>query len=138
MRVGLADLKRITPQVVAIQLDQVEGVQKHAAVSAVVPDEVERGNAIVVAGDSFTIDDAGAGAQPGERLHDQRELALEVVAGTAIEPHLPVVLAGNDAEAIMLDFVQPLAAGGQCRGFCRKARRDKSGREGTLQHNAHS
>jgi hypothetical protein len=38
------------------------------------------------------------------------------------------------AEAIVLDLVQPLAAGGQCCGFCRKARRDEPGREGTLQH----
>jgi hypothetical protein len=34
----LADLKRIAPQVVAIQLDQVESVQKDAVVSAVVPE----------------------------------------------------------------------------------------------------
>jgi hypothetical protein len=42
---GLADFKRIAPQVVAIQLDQVESVQKHAVVSAVVTNEIERGNA---------------------------------------------------------------------------------------------
>jgi phosphoribosylaminoimidazole carboxylase (NCAIR synthetase) len=57
-----ADLKRITPQVVAVQLDQVESVQKLAAVSAVVTNEIERGNAVVIAGDSFAIDDAGARA----------------------------------------------------------------------------
>jgi hypothetical protein len=42
----LADLKRITPQVVTIQLDQVEGVEEDAVVSAVVPDETERGAAV--------------------------------------------------------------------------------------------
>jgi hypothetical protein len=57
---GLADLKRVTPQIVAVQLDQVEGVQEHAVISAVVPDEIERGNAVVIARDSFAIDDAGA------------------------------------------------------------------------------
>ena len=36
--------------------------------------------------------------------------AGEVVARTAVEPHLRAVLARNDAEAVMLDFVQPLAA----------------------------
>jgi hypothetical protein len=41
--------------------------------SAVVPDEVERGHAVVIAGDSFAIDDAGAGAQAGERVNDQRK-----------------------------------------------------------------
>ena len=40
---GLADLKRITPQVVAVQLDEVEGVEKDAPISALVTDEIERG-----------------------------------------------------------------------------------------------
>ena len=46
--------------------------------------------------------------------------------------HLRAFLAGNDAEAVMLDFVQPLAARGQLIGFGREARRDEPGREGTL------
>jgi hypothetical protein len=37
-------------------------------------------------------------------------------------------------KAVVLDFVQPLAAGRQLIGFCWKARRDEPGREGTLQH----
>ena len=62
----------------------------------------------------------------------------EIVARAAIESHPLAVLAGNDAEAIVLDLVQPLAAGRQLRGLCRKARRDEPGRQGTLQHNADS
>jgi hypothetical protein len=34
----------------------------------------------------------------------------------------------------VLDFVQPLAAGGQVVGLCGEARRDEPGREDTLQH----
>jgi hypothetical protein len=41
MRAWLADLKWIAPQVVAIQLDQVEGVEEYAVVGAVVTDEIE-------------------------------------------------------------------------------------------------
>ena len=55
---GLADLKRITPQVIAVQFDQVESIEEDAPVSAVVTDEIERGNAVVIASDSFAIDDA--------------------------------------------------------------------------------
>jgi hypothetical protein len=44
------------------------------------------------------------------RLHDEREATGEVIAGAAVEPHLRAVLARNDVEAVMLDFVQPLAA----------------------------
>src|SRR5262245_10613013 len=58
----------------------------------------------------------------------------EVVARAAIEPHLRAVLGGNDAEAVLLDFVQPLAARRQLIGFGWKARRDEPGREATLQH----
>jgi ATP-binding cassette subfamily B protein len=48
--------------------------------------------------------------------------------------HSRPVLAGDNPETIVLDLVQPLAARRQVRGFCRKARRDEPGREGTLQH----
>src|SRR5262249_251684 len=121
---GLADLKRIAPQVVAVQLDEVEGIKKDAPVSALVPDEIERSNAVVIAGDSFAIDDARPRAQMGQRSDDQREAAGEIVARAAIEPHPLAVLAGNDAEAVVLDFVQPLAAGWQLIGFGWEARRD--------------
>jgi hypothetical protein len=35
---GLADHKRIAPQIVTVQFDQVEGVEEYALVSAVVTD----------------------------------------------------------------------------------------------------
>ena len=70
---GLADLKRTAPQVVTVQFDQVEGVEENALVSALVTDEIERGNAVVIAGDSFAVDDARARAQACQRLDDQRE-----------------------------------------------------------------
>src|SRR5262245_41105025 len=50
---GLSDFQWITPQIVAVQLDEVEGIEEYALVGAVVPDEIERGNAVVIAGDSL-------------------------------------------------------------------------------------
>jgi hypothetical protein len=44
------------------------------------------------------------------------------------------ILAGDNPEAIVLDFMQPQVAGRQLVGLYGKARRDESGREGTLQH----
>jgi hypothetical protein len=42
------------------------------------------------------------------------------------------------AEAVMLDLVQPIAAGRQLVGFGWEARRDEPGRKGAhTQHNAH-
>jgi hypothetical protein len=131
---GLAHFQRIAPQVVTLQFDQVECVDEDTVVVAVVANEIEQGNAVVIASDSFAIDNAGARAQAGERINDQREAAGEVIAGTAVEPHPLTILAGNNAEAVMLDLVQPLAAGRQLMGFGWKARRDEPGREGALRH----
>jgi hypothetical protein len=47
---GLADLKRIASEIVAIQFDHIECVEEYALVSALVTDEIERGNAVVIAG----------------------------------------------------------------------------------------
>src|SRR5262252_7063040 len=69
---GLAHFQRIAPQVVAVQLDEVEGVEEYAVISAVVTDQIERGNAVVVASHGLAVDDAGARAQTGQCLDDQR------------------------------------------------------------------
>jgi len=98
---------------------------------AVVANEVERRYAVVIAGDTFPIDDAGARAQAGHCPDNQREAAGEVVAGPAVEPHPLAILTGNDAEAVMLDLMQPQAAGRQLIGFGWEARRDETGRKGT-------
>ena len=55
----------------------------------------------------------------------------------AVEPHSRAVFSGNDAKAVMLDLMQPLAAGRQLVGFGWETRRDEPGREGAhTQHNA--
>jgi len=100
----------------------------------VVTGEIERGNAVVIAGDSFAVDDAGTRAQTAQRLDDQREATGEVIARTAIEPHLRAVLAGDDSESVVLNLMQPLAAGRQLVGFGWEARRDEPSRQGALQH----
>jgi hypothetical protein len=104
-----------------------------------VTDEIKRSHTVVVAGDSLAVDDAGARAQACQRLDNQREATSEIVARTAVESHLRAVLAGNDAKAVVLDLMQPLAAGWQLIGFGWKARRDEPGRESAhTQHNAYS
>src|SRR5262249_43289377 len=65
---------------------------------AAVANEIERGNAVVMAGDSFAVDNAGARAQAYQRIDDQRKAMGEIVAGTAIESHLRAILAGNDGK----------------------------------------
>jgi hypothetical protein len=73
-----------------------------------------------------------------QRLDDQREAIREIIAGTAVEPHLCAALLGDDPKTIVLDLVQPLAAGRQLISLTWEARRDEPGRESTLQHNVDS
>jgi nanoRNase/pAp phosphatase (c-di-AMP/oligoRNAs hydrolase) len=54
----------ITAEVVAVQLNEVEGVEEHAVVSAVVTNEVKRGNAIKK---TFSTRDG----QPDQWMRDQ-------------------------------------------------------------------
>src|SRR5262249_1314220 len=128
---GLAHFQGITPHVVAIQLDQVEGVEEYAPVGALVTHEIERGHAAVIASHRFAIDDARARAQASQRLDDQRKAVGEVIAGTAVEPHALTILAGDDAKSIVLNLMQPQAAGRQRVGFGGKARRDEAGWKST-------
>jgi hypothetical protein len=50
-------------------------------------------------------------------LDDQRETTGEIVARTAIQPHARAVLPGDNPNTIVLDLMQPLAAGRQFIGF---------------------
>jgi hypothetical protein len=122
---SLPDLKRIMPQVVAVLFNEVEGVQERGVIMAAVANEIERGHAVLIASDSLAIDDAGARAQACQRLDYQRETAGKVIARTTVESHSHAVLPGDDSKAVVLDLVQPLAAGRQFIGFGREARRDK-------------
>jgi hypothetical protein len=54
----------------------------------------------------------------------------EIIAGAGLEPHPRPALAGDDPEAVVLDFMQPFTAGGKLIGFAWQARRDEPGREG--------
>ena len=60
---SLADLKRIAPQIVAVQFDQVEPIQEHAPIVPAVADVIERRNAVIPAGDGLSVHDAGKRAQ---------------------------------------------------------------------------
>src|SRR5262249_37603466 len=67
---GFANLKWIVPQVVTVQFDEVEGVLERAVIMAAAANEIERGNAVIIAGDSLAVDDAGACAQARQRIYD--------------------------------------------------------------------
>ncbi len=94
-------LDGLAPQVIAVKLDQVEGVEEDACVMPPVTDAIEARHAVVITGDRFSVDSAGARADEG--LDDQRETTGQVVPGAAVEPDTVAVLAGDDAETVMLE-----------------------------------
>ena len=55
---GFADLKRIAPQSCPLSSIRSKALEEYPVVDAVVPNEIERGHAVVIASDSFAIDDA--------------------------------------------------------------------------------
>ena len=93
------------------ELDQIEGPQEHSLVMPPIPDEVEQCDAVRTARDCLTIDDAGPRLEPRHGLDDPNKPPGQIVARPAVEPHPLAILAGDTAEAVVLDFVQPAVTG---------------------------
>jgi hypothetical protein len=127
----LAHDERMAAQIIAVEFDQVEGVEENAIIVVPVTDAVERRYPILAARDRLSVDDAGPGAQLGDRLDDERKSVGQVIARPAIELHPFAVLAGDDPKAVVLDFVQPLLARRRLRSIDGEARRNEPSRQGT-------
>src|SRR6516165_6248289 len=96
-----------------------------------IADAVEARDPVLAASDRLAVEDAGARAQPGERLDDEREAVSEIVARPAVELHAVAVLARDHPEAVVLDLMHPVLAARRLRGRGGQARRDEAGRQGT-------
>jgi len=87
LRASAIHRERVATEIVAVKLDQVESVEKHARIVVPVSDAVEGRHPVGTARHRLPVDDAGAGAQPGKRLDDEREAIGQVIAGSAVELH---------------------------------------------------
>ena len=70
-------------------------------------DEVENSKPFLVGDDRLAIDEAGPCRQRRDSRGGQREAPCEIVAVTREEPHPIAVAPRHDAEAVVLDFVNP-------------------------------
>ena len=127
----LAHRKRIAPQIVPVELDQIEGPHEHVCIMPPVSDTIEAGYAIAPARHSFPVNNAGPQAQTTERLDNERKTVSQIIPGPAVEPHPFAFLTSDDPEAVPFDFVQPNRTGGRLCGARREARRDEPHRQGT-------
>src|SRR5438094_6397384 len=81
----------------------------HIAASS--PQPLEFCKASLVAGDGLPIDQAGGGFKRAQRLDDEREAFGPVVPIAGEKPHSSGAAPRQEPEAIVLDFVNPIAAG---------------------------
>jgi hypothetical protein len=110
---GLPALQWITPQVIAVQLDQVEGVQEYAFVVMPVANEIERSDAVVITGNRF--DDAGERAQARQGLAIRGKRYVRCQGGFRASPVRPSC--GQSPEPVVLDLVQPFDTEGRFIGL---------------------
>jgi hypothetical protein len=80
---GLAYGKRIAAKIIAVQLDEIEGPEENAIAIAPVAHALEACDAILAAGDSLAVDDAGACAETAESIDDAREAVGQIIARQA-------------------------------------------------------
>ena len=77
----------LVAQVLAVKLDQVEGVEEHVPVIAPTPQSVEHRQSIAVTGDGLTVDQARHSLERERGARDQGEAAGPVVAVAGEQPH---------------------------------------------------
>ena len=118
---ALAVLDRLAPDVLAVHLEQVERTEDRAGVGPVAADEVEHGQAVVVADDGLAVDDARADGQRLDRLGDEREAVREVVPVAREKPDAAPAPVRQDPEAVVLDLVNPARARRRLAGRSRQA-----------------
>jgi hypothetical protein len=105
----------LPPDVLAVHLQQIEGAEHCARVGAMTTDEVEHRKPTVIADDGFTIDDARAHRECCDGFGGEREAIDEIVAIPAHQADGAALPMSKDAEAVVLDLVNP--AGGRLRLF---------------------
>jgi hypothetical protein len=73
-------------------------------------EQVEGGEAAPIDHDGFPINEAGAHRQVSDRRYDARESVGEVGTVAGVKPHPIAIAAGQDAEVVVLDFMDPAGA----------------------------
>src|SRR3954471_15838581 len=70
----------IAAKIVAVELDQVKGIEEHAGVIMPVSDAIESRDTVITADNRLAVDEARTRAQPSERFHNQRKAPSQVIA----------------------------------------------------------
>ena len=122
----LAHLDRLPAQVVAVQLQQVEGVEERLRLVPAVAEQLEGGQPPLVAAHHLAVDQAGPHLEVVHGLDHQRVALRPVVAPAGDQPDAHGVAPGHQPEAVVLDLVNPVGAGRGLVGGGREAGLDEA------------
>ena len=111
-------------KVFAVDFDQIEGAEHGGVVAKPIMEGVEYREAAFVDDDSLTVHNARSHRQARDRVGDLREARREIVTIASEQPHTFGVPPRNDAEAVVLDLVNPACPFWRLLGCSRQAGKD--------------
>ena len=110
-QLALAMLDWPAAQILALQLDQIEGA-KHGVTAMTCPaNQLEHGHALFVGDDRLAVDQERAAGKGRDRRRGERKPRCEIVAVASEEPDAGSVTPSHNAEAVVLDLVNPVSPG---------------------------
>ena len=124
----LATDQRLATQVVAVKLQQVEGVEHHSMTIAARAQGVEVRAAVIADNDCLAIDQERSGVDAAGSVNDSGEAVGPVVAVTCEAADPRAIPAQHQPVAVVLDFVNPLQAGRRRVSLGRTTGVDEAGR----------
>ena len=118
---ALAVLDWLSPDVLAVHLEQIERAKDSAGVSAMSAYQIEHCQAIVVADDGFSVDHTRSNGQSLNRLGGHGKPITEVMAIAGDQADAATSAMRQDPKAIMFNLVNPTGARGRALGRSRQA-----------------
>jgi hypothetical protein len=100
-------LNRASPQIPSVEFQQVEGAKDRGRFAAMTSDQLKDGKPVFVANDRFAVDQAWPCSQSRDSGGNERKARREIVAMARYEPDASAVAPRENADAVMLEFVQP-------------------------------
>ena len=117
----LAPLDWLPPQVLAVKLDQVEGVKEDVSVRAAIAQPVKAWHSIIVASHRLPVDETRHRFDRERGAANQWKPAGPIMPVTSEKPHAGSIAAHQHAKPIVLDFMQPACPSRRLRGWARQA-----------------
>ena len=119
-------------QILSLKPDKIEGIQTGTRLTVAAEEPVEAGQTIEAMRNSFAVKHDAGGGEGAHCIRDGDEVTRPVAAIARPQVHPFAVLMGEDAEPIVLEFVEPAVALRHLGGEDGLAREDEAGRPDEL------